>query len=288
MNDARLLIVGREDGVARGWTDHLREAGANISVVGDGASALRHLSMLESELILLDLRLEGPHDGFDTCRAIRARSATIIAVASASDGPYDEVVALAVGADHFIPADTPAEVVVARLRTLLRRARGAVLVDAAVGASGPGGPGGPTGTGVPALERDRSRTGARTGARNGVHVRSAARSAQLTLMGGAGPDTLAERIVDGDLEIDLVAREVTVCGAPVALTRIEFDLLVALARHPRRVFTRDQLMASAWEEAFDGSHVLDAHLSRLRGKITAAGGERVAHAVRGVGYRLRA
>jgi DNA-binding response OmpR family regulator len=105
--------------------------------------------------------------------------------------------------------------------------------------------------------------------------------------GGGGVPAADERIVEGDLEIDLVAHEVRVAGATTELTRIEFDLLVTLARQPRRVFTREQLMASAWDEPFDGSHVLDTHLSRLRGKITGAGGERVAHAVRGVGYRLR-
>jgi DNA-binding response OmpR family regulator len=106
-------------------------------------------------------------------------------------------------------------------------------------------------------------------------------------MGGEGADALDERVVEGELEIDLAARDVRVAGTEVPLTRIEFDLLVTLALHPRRVLTREQLMVSAWDEPFDGSHVLDTHLSRLRRKILAAGGGRVAHAVRGVGYRLR-
>ena len=212
VNDARVLTVGSESGVARGWIGPLREAGANISVVADGASALRHLDLLEPELILLDLHLSRTLDGFDTCRAIRARSATIIVMASPREGPYDEVVALAVGADHFVPGATAPEVV------------------------GAPGPGHAAATNSHGTAHDRQRVG----------------------------------------------------GVDVALTRIEFDLLATLARHPRRVFSRDRLMASAWEVPFDGSHVLDAHLSRMRGRITAVGGERVAHSVRGVGYRLRA
>jgi DNA-binding response OmpR family regulator len=102
-----------------------------------------------------------------------------------------------------------------------------------------------------------------------------------------GRDGVAERLVVDDLEVDPISREVWVAGSPVMLTRIEFDLLVTLAEQPRRVFTREQLMQRAWGDAFDGSHVLDTHLSRLRCKVTAAGGRRVAHAVRGVGYRLR-
>ena len=290
MNDARLLIVGSESGVARGWIEPLREAGANIAVVADGASALRHLDLLEPELILLDLQLSGALDGFDTCRAIRARSATIVVMASATEGPYDEVVALAVGADHFIPGATPSEVVVARFRSLLRRARGALLVGsvAAVGAPGTGHAAATNSHGT-AHDRQRLAPAHATGrADPRLRTERTPAQARLPIAGGAGPDGPTERIVDGDLEIDLAAREVRVGGVDVALTRIEFDLLATLARHPRRVFSRDQLMASAWEVPFDGSHVLDAHLSRMRGKIVAAGGERVAHAVRGVGYRLRA
>ena len=91
----------------------------------------------------------------------------------------------------------------------------------------------------------------------------------------------------GDLAIDLDAREVAVNGEPTELTRTEFDLLVALARSPRRVLTREQLLEEVWGDWFGSDHVLDVHLSRLRAKVLAAGGERIGHAVRGVGFRLR-
>jgi DNA-binding response OmpR family regulator len=295
MIDARVLVVGREDGVVRGWVDHLREGGANLAVVGDGASAMRHLAMLEPEVVLLDVRLSGGPDGFDTCRAIRSRSGSIVVLAAERAGAYDEVVALAVGADAYVALDVPVEIVSARLRALVRRARGEVLPDRRLG----GHDGHASGNGAAISSRNGSAraahnggadgrvlVGARSGAFAGRGGTSGARVSAAPTVGipGLGAD---ERIVEGDLEIDLVAREVRVDGATTELTRIEFDLLVTLARQPRRVFTREQLMASAWDEPFDGSHVLDTHLSRLRGKITAAGGERVAHAVRGVGYRLR-
>lgn len=294
MKDARLLMVGREDGIVRGWVDHLRDAGANISVVPDGESAVRHLGMLEPEVVLADLKLGGGLDGFDMCRAIRARSNAVVVLAAERGSPYEEVVALAVGADHCVCQDVPVEVVVARVRSLLRRARGEVADggathngsamngDGAVARNGTNGH-------VPAGRVGGGTVLAGTPRRAAPAVRSIGGLPGHLGMGvgmGVG-DGAAERIVEGDLEIDLVAREVRVAGSLTMLTRIEFDLLVTLARQPRRVFTRDQLMASAWEEPFDGSHVLDTHLSRLRGKITEAGGERVAHAVRGVGYRLR-
>lgn len=106
--------------------------------------------------------------------------------------------------------------------------------------------------------------------------------------GVAAADADGPRTVElGDLVIDLDAREVHVNGAPTELTRTEYDLLVALARNPRRVLTREQLLEEVWGDWYGSDHVLDVHLSRLRAKVLAAGGERIGHAVRGVGFRLR-
>lgn len=288
MNDARLLIIGGESGTSQGWSDPLKEAGAIVKGVEDGEGALRLLDLLEPDLALVDLVLPGSLDGFDTCRGIRSRSDVPIAVASTTDGPYDEIVALAVGADHFLAADLPVEIVVARLRTVLRRSRGTVLVTV-------GGQDGAASLGGRADGRADGRLNGHANGNRNANGLSRSRRApapvaqqQLALLGGVGVDHPTELIVDGDLEIDLSSREVRVGGVDVALTRIEFDLLVGLARSPRRVLSRDQLMECAWDDPFDGSHVLDAHLSRMRGKISAAGGDRVAHAVRGVGFRLRA
>ncbi len=261
MNDVRALVVGREDGIARRWVGHLRAQGVDVVLLSDGAEAVRRLILLEPHVVLLDSLLEGALDGFDTCRAIRSQSSTIILMAAAEVGPYEEVVALAVGADHLLAAESPAEVVVARIRALLRRSRGVQQLDAEAQA-------------VAALA-------------SGSGEQSARRHSQFVPDDGSPWLGRGERIVDGDLAIDALAREVQIGGHRVAFTRIEFDLLATLARHPRHVFSRDQLMASAWEDPFDGSHVLDAHLSRMRGKVSAAGGERVAHSVRGVGFRLR-
>lgn len=90
-----------------------------------------------------------------------------------------------------------------------------------------------------------------------------------------------------DLLVDLESRRVTVRGTPVDLTRIQFDLLAALAENPDRVLTRDQLVERVWGEWYGDDHHLDTHLSRLRSKVSAAGGPRVASVVRGVGFRLR-
>jgi two-component system, OmpR family, phosphate regulon response regulator PhoB len=72
----------------------------------------------------------------------------------------------------------------------------------------------------------------------------------------------------GDVELERETREARKAGALVRLTAKEFDLLWFLASHPRRVFSRDQLMASVWgyTAAFDTGTVT-VHVRRLREKI---------------------
>jgi DNA-binding response OmpR family regulator len=92
----------------------------------------------------------------------------------------------------------------------------------------------------------------------------------------------------GELEIDDAAREVRVNGDVVELTRIEFDLLAALADRPRVALTRDQLLERVWgPNWFGDDHVVDVHMSKLRQKIgDDPRAPRYLKTVRGVGYRL--
>jgi DNA-binding response OmpR family regulator len=97
-----------------------------------------------------------------------------------------------------------------------------------------------------------------------------------------------ELLVLGDLEIDLPAREVRVGGRDVRLAAREFDLLAFLARNPRRVFTREQIMQSVWgyTAAID-TGTLSVHVRRLREKIEDDPREpRRIETVWNVGYRL--
>lgn len=92
-------------------------------------------------------------------------------------------------------------------------------------------------------------------------------------------------LAEGAVQVDLARREVLVLGTEIGLTRSEFDLLAALARHPGRVVTRRELLR-ALEGRSTGQGTLESHVSRLRRKITRAGGPALVAAVRGVGYRL--
>lgn len=86
------------------------------------------------------------------------------------------------------------------------------------------------------------------------------------------------------LRIDPFTREVLLGGEPVPLTAREFDLLAFLAGHPRRVFTRGQLLEQVWASSrgWQSEATVTEHVHRLRHKL----GHRYLVTVRGVGYRL--
>jgi DNA-binding response OmpR family regulator len=97
-----------------------------------------------------------------------------------------------------------------------------------------------------------------------------------------------ERLIEvGPLAIDTGAHMVTVEREQVQLRRMEFDLLVHLAREPERVFTKSELLRSVWGYRCGGStRTVDSHASRLRRKLAPDGATRWVISVWGVGYRL--
>jgi DNA-binding response OmpR family regulator len=92
----------------------------------------------------------------------------------------------------------------------------------------------------------------------------------------------------GDLEIDSGAMSLTVRGKLVTTTATEFRLLDYLARHPGRVFSRDQLLDAVWRDtAFVTPRSVDVYVRRLREKIERdPENPRHLRTVRGAGYRF--
>jgi DNA-binding response OmpR family regulator len=89
----------------------------------------------------------------------------------------------------------------------------------------------------------------------------------------------------GDLTIDPVSREVSVASRVLDLRAQEFDLLLALAEQPGRVFSREQLLQLAWGFDFYGqTRTVDVHIAHLRKKIE--GSTVKIETVTGVGYKL--
>jgi DNA-binding response OmpR family regulator len=90
-----------------------------------------------------------------------------------------------------------------------------------------------------------------------------------------------------DLAIHPAAREVTINGEHVELTRIEFDLLDAMSSAPKIVFSRLQLLERVWGPGWVGDdHVVDVHIANLRKKIDAPGARSRVRTVRGIGYSM--
>lgn len=91
----------------------------------------------------------------------------------------------------------------------------------------------------------------------------------------------------GDLTIDTGARVVRVAGRPVDLSAKEYDLLLALAGEPERVYPKEELLREVWGfRSLGRTRTLDSHASRLRRKLNADGGHAFVLNVWGVGYRL--
>ncbi len=97
----------------------------------------------------------------------------------------------------------------------------------------------------------------------------------------------AELLSIGPVEIDVPAHKVTREGTPISLTPLEFDLLVALARKPRQVFTRDVLLEQVWGYRHPAdTRLVNVHVQRLRAKVeTDPENPEVVLTVRGVGYK---
>ncbi len=100
-------------------------------------------------------------------------------------------------------------------------------------------------------------------------------------------DSASSNLAIGDLVIDVNAHTVTRGGLPLALTPLEFDLLVCLAKKPGQVFTREVLLQEVWgyRHAAD-TRLVNVHVQRLRAKIEDDPDQpEVVLTVRGVGYK---
>lgn len=97
------------------------------------------------------------------------------------------------------------------------------------------------------------------------------------------------KLICGDLEMDLITRDVRRGESKIDLQPREFKLLEYLMRNAARVVTRTMLLENVWGYHFDPqTNVIDVHISRLRGKIDKGFDKALLETVRGAGYRLNA
>jgi two-component system response regulator MtrA len=94
----------------------------------------------------------------------------------------------------------------------------------------------------------------------------------------------------GDLEVDVAAHEVRRAETSIALTPLEFELLVALASKPQQVFSREMLLEQVWGYHYKAdTRLVNVHVQRLRAKVELdPDNPTIVTTVRGVGYRAGA
>lgn len=221
----KILVVDDEPQIVRVLTAYLEKAGYSVLSANDGKEALAIFQHEHPDFLILDLNLP-EMDGLDVCRTIRRTSNIPILMLTARVEEADRLIGLELGADDYVLKPFSPREVVARVKTVLRRA--------------------------------------------------------------AAEPASAELIQAGDLSIDTLLHSVQVAGKIIDLTPTEFDILVVLARQPRRVFTRLQIMEQAQGSAFEGyERTIDAHIKNIRLKIEPDP-KNPSHiqTVFGVGYKL--
>ena len=97
----------------------------------------------------------------------------------------------------------------------------------------------------------------------------------------------AETIEVADLKIDVPGHQVIRDGQEIALTPIEFDLLVTLASRPRQVFSREELLEQVWGyRKSSDTRLVNVHIQRLRSKVEKDPDDpKIIQTVRGIGYK---
>jgi DNA-binding response OmpR family regulator len=102
---------------------YLRREGFRVLLAGDGEKGLEVFRQEDPCIVILDVGLPGPRDGFDVCRAIRAGSSVPVLFLTARDDEVDRILGLELGADDYLVKPFSPRELVARVRAILRRTR---------------------------------------------------------------------------------------------------------------------------------------------------------------------
>ena len=263
---AAILVVEDEVDLCNLICTKLEAEGHSVLQAFDGPSALRQVEVYRPHLVILDWMLPGL-DGLAVCRQLRQQHLMPIIMLTARTEEVDRVLGLEVGADDYISKPFSVRELLARVRALLRRveldSRSSLLLSNIT-------KGGaqfiaPSQDVSPAHSSDMKED-VSVGEQSSLHMPSAP-------------------IVRGPLNIYELERIVTLDGVELDLTPKEYELLLLLASHPGRAFSREFLLQHLWGYDYDGfDRTVDSHITRLRKKLGTFGEKIVT--VWGVGYRF--
>lgn len=230
MADDRILIVDDEETLREALRFNLEVEGYRVETAASAEEALQQ-PLEETGLILLDVMMDGM-SGFELARLLRSRPETRhipIIFLTAKDTEDDMVRGLNIGADDYIAKPFSLRNVLARIRTVLRRAA----------------------TPAPA------------------------------------PETEAPRLVVCEgIEIDTASVAVRIDGQPVDMPRKEYELLLLLAAHRGRIFSRGEILGRVWgQDVVVTDRTIDVNITRLRHKLGRYGSHIVTRQGYGYGFR---
>ena len=118
----RVLIVDDDEDIRKLLEEYLRKNGFDAHAVADGPAMRDALAAKPASLVVLDLMLPG-EDGLSLCRQLRARSQVPVLMLTAKGDPVDRIIGLEMGADDYLAKPFDPRELVARIRSILRRAK---------------------------------------------------------------------------------------------------------------------------------------------------------------------
>ena len=228
---ASLLLVDDEAALREPLAEYLARQGFAVTQATSAAEARSRLRETKPDLVLLDIMMPG-EDGLSLCRHLVETQDIPVIFLTARGEATDRIVGLEIGADDYVVKPFEPRELVARVRSVLRRA---------------------TRTAAPAVENE------------------------AFVFEGWQLDPLKRRLTDAD-------------GAVVAISSVEFRLLMAFLEHPRQVLNRDRLLDMVQgREAHLFDRAVDNQVSRLRRKIEVdSRNPQLIQTVWGGGYMLAA
>jgi DNA-binding response OmpR family regulator len=258
----RVAVVIEDDADIRGLLEAiLAQAGFTCHTASDGVEGIAAVREFKPILTTLDISLPGI-DGFEVARRIRSFSMSYIIMLSARDEEIDTLMGLDAGADDYLTKPFRPRELRARIEAMLRRYH----TEPAPG------------------EQKTPTTG------QGTQPRTAATSVAVEETDEPDSGWLSHNGLRINAEMWLCDLD----GAPLELTRSEFDLLLAIMQGQRRVISKDSLALELRGEYTTGGYVSDSdrravevHMANLRRKLNdPVSKPRYIETVRGVGYRL--
>lgn len=244
----KILVIEDETNIIDIIQLYLEQAGYTVLRASDGIAGLELHAREHPDLVVLDLMLP-ILDGMEVCRRIRNWATTPILMLTARQGEEERIGGLEAGADDYLVKPFSPRELVSRVKAILRRSATTTTTNAG----------------------------------------SSSQEAQANREEQGSPVTQASEEIRYDaLIITIPSRRVMANGQQLTLTVKEFDLLVALASAPDRVFTREALLNQVWGYSYLGDgRTVDVHIGTLRKKLEAVPG--IPHHIQtvwGVGYKF--